>query len=49
MKVFLALIATFAASAMTGGFLTGRLIKDAVRRVEQQRQPSACNWNMQIR
>jgi hypothetical protein len=42
MKVFLALIATFAASAMTGGFLTGRLIK-AVRRVEQQRQPSACN------
>jgi hypothetical protein len=40
-KVVLALIATFAAGAMTGGFLTGRVIKDAVRHAEQPRQPSA--------
>ena len=37
----LALIATFAAGAITGGFLTGRVIKDAMRHAEQARQPSA--------
>jgi len=40
-KVVLALIATFAAGAITGGFLTGRVIKDAMRHAEQARQPSA--------
>jgi hypothetical protein len=40
-KVVLALIATFAADALTGGLSTGCVIKDAVRRVEQPRQPSA--------
>jgi hypothetical protein len=40
-KVVLALIATFAADALTGGLFTGRVIKDTVRRVEQRRQPSA--------
>jgi hypothetical protein len=39
-KILLALIATFAAGAITGGFLTGRVTKDAVRRAEQPRQPS---------
>jgi hypothetical protein len=39
-KVVLALIATFAAGAITGGFLTGRAIRDAMRRAEQPRQPS---------
>jgi hypothetical protein len=38
-KVVLALIATFAADALTGGLSTGCVIKDAVRRVEQPRQP----------
>ncbi len=37
----LALIATFAAGAITGGFLTGRVIKDAISHAEQARQPSA--------
>jgi hypothetical protein len=40
-KVVLVLIATFAADALTGGLSTGRVIKDAVRRVEQPPQPSA--------
>ena len=37
----MALIATFAAGALTGGFLAGRASRDAVRRAEQPRQPSA--------
>jgi hypothetical protein len=36
-KILLALIATFAAGAITGGFLIGRVTKDAVRRAEQPR------------
>jgi hypothetical protein len=40
-KILLALIATFAAGALTGGFLTGRASRDAVRCAEQPRQPSA--------
>jgi len=40
-KVVLALIATFAAGALTGSFLTGRAIRDVARRTEQPRQPSS--------
>ncbi|MFZ0918244.1 MAG: hypothetical protein WAN04_15230 [Candidatus Udaeobacter sp.] len=39
-KILLALIATFAIGAITGGFLTGRVANDAVRRAEQPHLPS---------
>ncbi len=37
----MALIATFAAGTLTGGFLTGRAIRDAVRRAQQPREAFA--------
>jgi hypothetical protein len=40
-KILLALIAIFAAGALTGSFLTSRAVRDAPRRAEQPRQPSA--------
>jgi hypothetical protein len=44
-KILLALIATFAAGAITGGFLTGRVTKDAARRAEQPRQSAPLTVN----
>jgi hypothetical protein len=44
-KILLALIATFAAGALAGSFLTGRATRDAVRRAEQPRQPSTLTAN----
>ena len=41
----MALIATFATGAITGGFLTGRVNKDAVRRAEQPRQSAPLTVN----
>jgi hypothetical protein len=40
-KILLALIAIFAAGALAGSFLTSRAVRDAARRAEQPRQPSA--------
>jgi len=44
-KILLALIATFATGAITGGFLTGRVNKNAVRRAEQPRQSAPLTVN----
>lgn len=44
-KILLALIATFAAGAITGGFLAVRGTKDAVRRAEQPRQSAPLTVN----
>jgi hypothetical protein len=44
-KILLALIATFAAGAITGGLLTGRVTNDAVRRAEQPRQSAPLTLN----
>ena len=41
----MALIATFATGAITGGFLTGRVNKNAVRRAEQPRQSAPLTVN----
>ena len=41
----MALIATFAAGAITGGLFTGRVTKDAVRRAEQPRQSAPLRVN----
>ncbi len=41
----MALIATFATGAITGGFLTGGVNKDAVRRAEQPRQSAPLTVN----
>ena len=44
-KILLALIATFATGVITGGFLTGRVNKNAVRRAEQPRQSAPLTVN----
>ena len=44
-KILLALIATFATGAITGGFLTGRVTENAVRRAEQPRQSAPLTVN----
>ena len=44
-KILLALIGTFARGAITGGFLTGRVNKNAVRRAEQPRQSAPLTVN----